>query len=124
SVCPFHPRCLEGMASAPALARRLGCDPASISDDHPVWNLEADYLAHGVAAAVLAIAPQRVVLGGGVLKRGILLRKIHASVIRLLAGYIPRPELSSHIDSYIVLSNFKDPGLMGAFAVALGSGRP
>jgi fructokinase len=75
-VCPFHGRCIEGVASAPALRKRSGKDPSALADDDPVWALEAVYLAQLVMLAVLAYSPRRIVLGGGVLARAGLLSAV------------------------------------------------
>lgn len=122
-VCPFHNRCLEGVASAPALRARLGFDPERARDDDPVWDLEARYLGQLVALVVLAYSPDRIALGGGVLSRTGLLSRVRASVLRELSGYIPRPELSpSGIEAYLVSPGLGTrAGLIGAFQLALGS---
>ena len=66
-MCPHHGDCWEGLASAPALAARWGQAPDALSDAHPAWELEADYLALGLANVVLVLSPERLVLGGGVM---------------------------------------------------------
>jgi fructokinase len=119
-VCPFHGNaCLEGVASAPALHARLGVAPESIADEHPVWKLEARYLAQLVSTCVLAYAPRRIVMGGGVLARRGLMARIHSEAAQILCGYIPRAELApANIASYIVAPHFGErAGLMGAFAL-------
>ena len=63
--CPFHGACLEGMASGPAVAERWGAPAESLPPDHPAWDLEARYLASGFLPLVLALATERIVLGGG-----------------------------------------------------------
>ena len=68
-VCPLHGDCWEGLASGPAVAAALGTDPAALDAGHPAWDLEARYLVAGLASVVLVLAPQRVVLGGGVGRR-------------------------------------------------------
>ena len=73
--CPLHGDCWEGLASGPAVAARWGMDPATLGAGHPAWDLEARYLVAGLASVVLVLAPQRVVLGGGVGRRpGVLAR--------------------------------------------------
>ena len=67
--CPLHGDCWEGLASGPAVAARWGMDPATLGAGHPAWDLEARYLVAGLASVVLVLAPQRVVLGGGVGRR-------------------------------------------------------
>jgi fructokinase len=65
-ICPFHRDCLEGMASGPAMAARWGATPDRLPWDHPAWQHEAWYLAHGILALLAIVSPQRVVVGGGV----------------------------------------------------------
>ncbi len=77
--CPFHGDCLEGMASGEALLARYG-KPAEELDDRAAWALEARYLAMGIMNAVLAVSPERVVLGGGVIKKPGLLPIVRAQV--------------------------------------------
>ncbi len=119
-ICPFHGRCIEGVASAPALRARTGHDPAALADDDPVWALEARYLAQLVGLCVLAYAPRRIVLGGGVLERTGLLAAVRAEVIRSLADYVPRAELSqAGIEAYLVAPALGTrAGLAGAFLLA------
>jgi fructokinase len=80
-VCPFHGDCLEGLASGTALQARGGDE------------FEARYLALGLVNALLTLAPQRIVLGGGVMKTPGLLERVRAEVERLVAGYVALPEL-------------------------------
>ena len=119
-VCPFHGRCVEGVASAPAIAARTGQAPATLSDDHPVWQLEARYLAQLLGACVLAYAPERIVLGGGVTARAGLLARVQQLLVRDLAGYLPRAELTSEgVTAYVRAPHFgQRAGLIGAFLLA------
>src|SRR5262249_46687366 len=66
--CPFHPHCWEAMAAGPALAARLGRPADDVPNDDPVWQIEACYLALGLASCVLALSPRRIVIGGGVVE--------------------------------------------------------
>jgi fructokinase len=118
-ICPFHGNCIEGLASAPSLRARLGVAPESVADDHPVWALEAQHLATLLSTIVLAYAPERIVLAGGVLQRPGLLERTREAVLRELAGYVPRIELSADgVKGYVVASRFgMRAGLVGAFAL-------
>ncbi len=120
-ICPFHHDCIEGMASAPALRARSGRDPDGLDDADPIWNLEVHYLAALVHTIVLAYSPERVVLGGGVLRRAILWPKLRDAVRTSLAGYVPRPQLQvSGIADFIVPSRLSGrAGLHGGFALAM-----
>lgn len=121
-VCVFHGRCIEGVASAPALRARAGEALEVLADDHPLWQLEARYLAHLLVAVVLAYAPARIVLGGGVLQRRGLLERIREQLGPLLAGYIPRAELTpSGLERYLVPAQLEPrAGLIGALLLAQG----
>lgn len=119
-VCPFHKRCIEGVASAPALRARTGLAPEDVADGDPVWQLEAAYLAQLVSLCVLAYAPRRVVLGGGVLERAGLLSAVRREVVKELGDYLPRAELSpAGIEEYLVAPGLAQrAGLAGAFLLA------
>ena len=40
--------------------------PADLPDDHPAWELEARYLAFGLANFACTLSPARILVGGGV----------------------------------------------------------
>ncbi len=119
-VCPFHGRCLEGVASARALFARTGMAPDALADGDPVWELEAGYLAQLLTACVLAYSPRRIVLGGGVLARAGLLERVRGRLSQALASYVPRRELKpAGIDDYVRAPHFGlRAGLVGAFLLA------
>lgn len=119
-VCPHHEDCWEGLASAPALAARWGQDPASLPDGHPAWDLEADYLALGLANLVLVLSPERIVLGGGVMARASLLPKVRSKLVALLGGYVASPALSEGLENYLVTPALGErAGVLGAMALAM-----
>lgn len=88
-ICPFHGACLEGMASGPAIARRWGMPGGDLPQDHPAWDTEAWYLAHGILALLAIAPPERVIIGGGVSQAQGLHEKTEALVRKLAAGYFP-----------------------------------
>ena len=40
-----------------------------LTPDHPAWEMEAYYLAQALMNYVLILSPQRIVMGGGVMKQ-------------------------------------------------------
>ncbi len=117
--CPFHGDCLEGLASGPALERRLGIRADSLPDDHPFWNAEADYLAAALTTYILVLSPSRIVLGGGIMRRKFLFAEIRNRIPARLNGYVRRAELLDHLDEYIVPPQLgEDSGVFGALALA------
>jgi fructokinase len=100
-ACPFHGDCLEGLASGRALAARWG-RPGEELADPAAWELEAEYLALGLANVVLVLSAERIVLGGGVSEAPGLLPLVRSRLRELLAGYVDRPQLSAEIDAYVV----------------------
>lgn len=88
-VCPFHGDCLEGLASGPAIAARWGIPAAELPPDHPAWDTEAWYLAHGVLALLAIVSPARVIIGGGVSQAEGFHRKVGELLERTAASYFP-----------------------------------
>jgi fructokinase len=118
-ACPFHGACLEGIASGPALLARWGQPAERLPPDHPAWALEARYLAYGLANLVCTLSPQRIVVGGGVMKQAQLFPLIRKEVATLLGGYIRASEILETIDTYIVPPGLGNrSGSLGALAMA------
>jgi fructokinase len=90
--CSFHGDCLEGLAAGPAIEQRWGARGESLPPEHPAWELEAHYIALGLVNWICTLSPERVILGGGVMKRldpADVARKVEA----LLNGYLDAPEI-------------------------------
>jgi fructokinase len=118
-VCSFHGRCLEGIASGPAIAARAGRPVAEIPADDPVWDLTAGYLAYGLSTFVLTLSPRRIILGGGVMHQTHLLPRVRRKLQEVLNDYVGAPELAERIDSYVVPSPLgQKAGLYGALVLA------
>jgi fructokinase len=114
-LCPYHGDCLEGLAAGPALAARWGQPAETLPQAHPAWPLEAEYLALGLVNVLMVLSPQRIILGGGVMKARSLFPLIRSRVRTLLGGYVEAPELQDEIDRYIV------PPALGSRAGVLGA---
>jgi fructokinase len=68
---------------------------------------------------VLILSPQRIVMGGGVMKQEHLFPMIRTKLQELLAGYVHHPSLRENIDQFIVPPQLGDnAGLCGAIALA------
>jgi fructokinase len=121
-VCPFHGDCLEGLACGPAIAKRWGVEGSELPPEHPAWQLEARYLALGIANIAFTFAPARVILGGGVMHQTHLFPAIRSEFLRIVNGYLQVPEITSAIDEYIVPPGLGDrSGVLGALALAIRS---
>ena len=90
-ACPYHGDCWEGLASAPAIEVRWGRPPDELGGAADVWELEALYLALGVVSVICVLSPERVVLGGGVMRQPRLLPLVEREVSRLMNGYMELP---------------------------------
>jgi fructokinase len=116
-VCPYHGDCWEGLAAGPALEARWGAPPTEL-DDPAAWELEARYLALGLVAVISVLSPERVVLGGGVMRREPLLALVQREVLALMNGYLEAP-LEEDISTYIVRPALdSQAGVLGAIALA------
>jgi len=118
-VCIFHGRCLEGVASGPAIEARCGRPASELSPDDPSWDLTARYLAYGLSTFVVTLSPRRIVLGGGVTRQAHLLPRIRRALTDVLNNYVDVPQLKERIDEYVVPSALgQEAGLYGALVLA------
>jgi len=117
-ACPYHADCLEGLASAGAMRERWGVPPEALPPEHPGWELEAHYLALGLAAVVAVLSPRRIVMGGGLTGQPRLLPRVRARLRGLLDGY-PRSAVLDDLDRYLVAPALGErAGVLGALALA------
>jgi len=118
-TCPFHGDCVEGLICGPALAARLGGDPAQVPDDDPRWQAIASDIAEMVGIILLTVSAQRVLIGGGVgLKRAFLLPRVRQMVLERLGPYLPFLDKDS-IETIIAPPALgDDAGPLGAIALA------
>ena len=118
-VCPFHHACLEGLASGPALEARWGQPAETLPEEHPAWELEAHYLALGLANIICVVSPQRIILGGGVATRGQLFPAIRRKLRALLGGYVEAAAITADNDEFLVPPALGHrSGVLGAIALA------
>ncbi|MGN6268547.1 MAG: ROK family protein [Sphingomonas sp.] len=113
--CPFHGACVEGLASGPAIAARVGRSAVELAPDDPTWEGVVHTLAQLLHVLVLTGVPRRIVLGGGVMTGNAhLFPRLRSALGESLGGYVQRPELDD-LDTYVV------PAALGGNAGPLGA---
>ena len=118
-TCPYHGNCLEGLASGPAIEKRWGQKGVLLPAGHPAWRLEAHYIGIGLVDLICILSPQRIILGGGVMKQQQLFPMIHTEVTNLLNNYIQSYSIQKNIAAYIVPPGLGSrSGVLGAIALA------
>lgn len=118
--CAYHGDCLEGLAAGPALEARWKVKGDALPKDHPAWELESYYIAQAVSGIILTLSPQKVILGGGVMKQQQLYPLIREKVLATLNGYVSAAAIISGIEDYIVPPGLGDrAGLCGALALGI-----
>ena len=111
--CPYHPDCLEGLARGPAIEERWGKPAALLADREEAWAIEAYYIAQALTDYICVLAPEQIILGGGVLHQRQLLRLVRSETARLLNGYLAAEALQD-MDAYIVGESLGgDQGILG-----------
>ena len=102
-----HGLSVEGVCGSHALAKLAGVAPEdlpSLPDDHPVWECAAHALASCCATLVMVVSPERIVIGGGILKRQQLFAMVRDRAHAMLAGYIGPLADRAAWDAYVVPS--------------------
>lgn len=118
-LCPFHEDCLEGLASGPAMAARWERPAETLPEGHPGWTLEARYLALALHGFVCTLSPQRIVVGGGVVRAPHVLPLVRTALAGVLNDYVQAPEIMHGLDRYVVAPALGDrAGVIGALTLA------
>jgi fructokinase len=117
-ICPLHVDCLEGLASGPAIQQRSGIPGQDLSgrDLVAAVELESFYLSQLMRSLVYILAPQRVILGGGVSGLPGLLDLVNVRLIDELSGY---PGLPEHESGFVTRPGLGEmSGLAGGMILA------
>lgn len=113
--CPYHGDCLEGLAAGPAIEKRYGKKAQELTDNEQVWEIEAYYLAQALMSYTLTLSPEKIILGGGVMKQTQLFPLIRDEFTRLMNDYVQTPDM----EEYIVSPQLKDDaGITGCLILA------
>lgn len=117
-VCPYHANCAEGFASGPSMQTRWNMPARELPPDHRGWDIEAYYLGQLCSNALMAVSPEMIILGGGVMHQEGLLPKVREQALGFINGYIDSEQLPP-MEQYIVLPElWPDSGLIGAALLA------
>jgi fructokinase len=118
--CAYHGDCIEGLASGPAIEARTGQKAGTLAADSPAWDLVAHALAQLGHLLVVTAAPQRILIGGGVVSaQPHLFPRIRRALLASLNGYLHIPEVLDDIDHFIAPPGLgTQAGPLGALAVA------
>jgi fructokinase len=114
SACPFHPDCAEGLAAGPAVQARLAGRRLEEADE--VRATTADYLGQLIAGLVFAWAPDRIVMGGGVMSTPGLIAEVEAAARRRINGYGAAVVMGEA--GYLAPAQREHAGLDGAMLMA------
>ena len=122
-ACPYHGDCVEGLASGSAIAARTGMPGATLPADHAVWGPTAHALGQLLHNLVLTAAPERILMGGGVVEaQQQLLPMIRKEMVHSLNGYMVADQIDAGLDDYVALSSLGGKaGPLGAMALAMSA---
>lgn len=118
-MCPFHGNCIEGLCTNVAIKERLGLAEvgalADLTDDNEVWDLVGTYLGDFCANLFLTVSVERIIIGGGVCSRAVLMDKIRARFLASLNNYVQMPQITAeNVGSFIVRPELEDVGTRAA----------
>ena len=89
-----------------------------MANDDRVWEMEAYYLAQALVNYILILSPQKIIMGGGVMKQQQLFPLIRKYVQEFLNNYVYKREILEKIDEYIVYPRLGDEaGFTGSIAL-------
>lgn len=119
-VCPYHGDCVEGLASGPAIEAKAGKAGGRPGPTDPVWDEVVHALGALLHNLVLTTAPQRILIGGGVVGgQAFLLPRLRSTLIHSLNGYGAAPEVVGQIENFLTVPALGErAGPLGAVALA------
>ena len=114
-VCDIHGDCWEGLASGPSIEARWGIPAVELPNSHEAWKKEAELLANGLISIIATHSPDRIILGGGVMKQTQLFPMIRKRLGALWKDYTPLGPLSK----FLVKPGLgSDSGIIGSLIMA------
>ncbi len=114
--CAFHGDCVEGLVSGPAIAKHTGQAAELLTDDHTIWQSVSKVIADLCVNLLLSFAPQKIIIGGGVMSRPNLLDLVRHHAEDRTGGYLT---LKTPIEDLIVTPALGgNSGITGALLIA------
>lgn len=114
-ACPYHHDCLEGLACGPAIEKRWQTSAKVLPIEHIGWEIEAYYLAQCIMNLTLSIAPEIIIIGGGVMHKEHLYPLLRSTYSTLMNDYV----VAGDVNSYIVPPQLGDnAGIVGCLLSA------
>lgn len=95
--CPYHESCLEGLAAGPAIEGRYNKKGHELENEDKVWEMQAYYLAQALVDYTLILRPDRIIMGGGVMKQKKLFPLIRNEFTKLMGNYLETPDMNQYI---------------------------
>lgn len=119
-VCPYHGDCVEGLASGPAIQMKSGRPGDQLDPSDPAWDEVVHALGALLHNLVLTAAPQRILLGGGVMSgQPFLIPRLRAALAESLHGYGAAPAIAEAGVAFLTAPALGDrAGPLGAIALA------
>jgi fructokinase len=119
-VCPYHGDCVEGLASGPAIQAKSGRPGDHLDSTDPVWEAVVHALGALLHNLVLTVAPQRILLGGGVVSgQPFLIPRLRSALVESLGGYAAAPAIAEAGLAFVTAPALGDrAGPLGALALA------
>jgi fructokinase len=123
-ACSFHGDCVEGLASGPAIQAQAGVPAVELPPTDPIWEEVVQALAALMHNLVLTTAPQRILIGGGVIAgQPFLLPLVRQALVETLNGYGVAPAIAEGIDAFVAVPALGTlAGPLGAVALARAAG--
>ena len=119
-ICPFHGDCAEGLLSGPALAARFGKAASDVPASDDRWGFASRDLAQLFGMLIYTLAPQKIVIGGGVgLGAPHLVDRAIGHMSEILGGYFPDIGLYELSDLVAPAALGEQAGPMGAVMVGI-----
>ena len=114
--CAVHGDCVEGLAAGPAIMARKERGDA----EPAIWESVIHALAALAHNIVLTVAPQRIIVGGGVANGNPWLHSLlRKAMLESLAGYPPSQAVAEDPDFICAPALGEHAGSLGAVALAL-----